>query len=172
MNRPASDAELREACPGARTWLYRDLARLEEEGGLPELPAIVLYETAPGFGHWVALLGTPDGVEHFDSYGLRPDAELRWVPKKYREAFAADSPHMVRLLARFEENGVPVNYSEFRLQGRRPDIATCGRWAALRCQNSGLTSSEFAKAARGLARLRGVTPDELTVELVPLWGEP
>ncbi len=173
MERPTSDAEIREACPGIRTWLYRDLARLEETGEFPQLPIAVLYETMPGFGHWVGLLPTADGsVEHFDSYGLRPDAELKWVPKKYREAFRADAPHMVRLLARLQdEHDVPVSYSEFRLQGRKPWIATCGRWVVWRCQNMGLTAAQFAKATRQMARSVGMTPDDFVVKMVPLLGD-
>lgn len=171
VDRPTSDVELRAACPGLRTWLYRDLASLEEEGGFPELPLAVLYETSPGFGHWVGLLRTPEGIEHFDSYGLRPDDELKWVPKKYRAAFSEDAPYMVRLLTRVEEAGLPVNYSEFRLQHRRPDIATCGRWVALRCRNTDLTAAEFSRAVRQTAREAGISTDELVTSLVPLPGE-
>jgi hypothetical protein len=173
-DRPTSDAEIRAACPGLSTWLYRDLAELEERGEFPELPIAVLYETeAPGFGHWVGLLHAGDGiVEHFDPYGLHPDAELKWVPKKYRRAFAADAPHMVRLLARIDEAGAGVGYSEFRLQSRRPDIATCGRWVALRCRNPHLSAAQFARAVRREARARGLSPDELTVRLVPMPDDP
>ena len=168
MDRPTSDAEIQAACPGIRTWLYRDLARLEQEGHFPTLPIAVLYETLPGFGHWVGLLRTPEGIEHFDPYGLRPDAELKWVPKKYRAAFQADAPHMLRLLSRFDQAGVPVNFSEFRLQGRRPNIATCGRWVALRCRNRHMTAEQFAQAVRETAKVSRISPDELTVRMVPL----
>lgn len=168
VDRPTSDAEIRAACPGIRTWLYRDLARLEEAGQFPELPIAVLYETLPGFGHWVGLLQTPEGVEHFDPYGIRPDAELKWVPKKYRKAFASDSPHMVRLLERYAAHGVPVNFSEFRLQSRRPNIATCGRWVAVRCMNEGMGARQFATAIRRVAREGEMSPDQLVVRLAPI----
>jgi len=171
VDRPTSDAELRAACPGLHTWLYRDLARLEEAGRFPQLPIAVLYETAPGFGHWVGLLETPEGIEHFDPYGIRPDAELRWVPKKYREAFQSDAPHMVRLLEREAAGGVPVNYNEFRLQARKPNINTCGRWVVLRCRNPGLTSAQFARAIRGMAREAGMSSDEAVTAMVPMMGD-
>lgn len=174
VDRPTSDAEIREACPGIRTWLYRDLAGLEATGELPRLPIAVLYETSPGFGHWVGILRTPEGIEHFDSYGLRPDSELEWVPRRFREIFRAEAPHMVRLLLRFQDaygGGLPINFSEFRLQSRKPDVATCGRWVALRCQNSAMGAGRFAKKVRAAARAAKVPVDRLAVEMVPLPGE-
>lgn len=178
VDRPTSDAELRAACPGLRTWLYRDLVHAVANGEIVQLPIAILYETEPGFGHWVGLLDTPAGIEHFDSYGLRPDDELKWVPKKFREAFEAEAPHLVDYLLRlqayrrFTGLGDPeVNYSQFRLQGRKPWIATCGRWVALRCRNSAMTAEQFAKNVRGTARDMGLTPDQFVVRMVPLPGE-
>jgi hypothetical protein len=177
MDRPTSDAEIREACPGIRTWLYRDLAQAVARGDVVPLPIAILYETSPGFGHWVALLDTPEGITHFDPYGLRPDDELKWVPKKYREAFAAESPHLVDFLLRVQAyrratgGDSNVNYSQHRLQARKPWVATCGRWVALRCRNSAMTTDQFAKSVRGTAKDLGVSPDELVVGLVPMPGD-
>lgn len=158
--RPTSDAELAEACPGLSVWLYKDLARLRR---LPPLPIAVLYETRPGYGHWVGVLETPEGIEHFDSYGLKPDAELEWVPEQYREAFAANAPHMVRLLA---DDGRQVNYNEHRLQGR--GTSTCGRWVVARCRNAGLTTNQFARGIKDLVRINGLAPDVIAAMLWPL----
>lgn len=148
---------------GLPTWVYKDLAT---QTRLPPLPIAVLYETEPGFGHWTALLPVKGGIEHFDSYGLRPDAELRWVPQQYREAFAATTPHLVRLLL---ADGRPVAYSEFRLQAGGP-IATCGRWVAARVRNRGLDAGQFARGMRDLARALGLTPDEAVVALTGFLG--
>jgi hypothetical protein len=161
VDKPTSDDELKRACPSITTWLYRDLAKLDR---LPRLPLAVLYETQPGYGHWVGLLETPDGVEHFDSYGLTPDSELKWVPAQYRTQFAATSPHVVRMLL---GSGRPVNYNEYRLQSRRGSVATCGRWVALRCRHANLTTDQFARGMRDLAKKVGLTPDALTVVMVP-----
>ena len=157
---PTSSEQITKAVPGISVWLYRDLARLTH---LPALPIALLYETAPGFGHWTALLTREGGrlIEHFDSYGLRPDAELKWVPEAYRDAFSATAPHLVRLLY---DTGLPIDYSEFRLQGRG-DIATCGRWVVARARNAILTAAQFAQGVRDLAKSRGETPDESAVAL-------
>jgi hypothetical protein len=162
VDKATSDIQLQEACPGLQTWIYRDFAQLDR---LPQLPIALLYETEPGFGHWVGILETPEGLEHFDSYGILPDGELKWVPAKYREAFAATSPHVVRLLL---EDGRPVNYSSARLQKRDDRVATCGRWVVVRCRNNGLTSSQFATGMRDVARAYGTTPDHVTVAMMPV----
>jgi hypothetical protein len=141
--------------------MYKELAELRE---LPKLPIALLYETEPGYGHWVAVLETPQGIEHFDSYGLKPDAELKWIPKKYREAFHATAPHLVRLLAR---DGRDINYNEFKLQSPSPKIATCGRWVVARCKNKRLTTEQFAERMGDLAADYGVSLDEATLLIMP-----
>ena len=142
-------------------WMYKELAELRE---LPRLPIALLYETEPGYGHWVGILETPEGIEHFDSYGLKPDAELAWVPKQYKVAFAATSPHLVRLLAR---DGRDVNYNEFKLQSKAPKIATCGRWVVARCKNKRLTTRQFAVSMATLADQNGISLDEATLLIMP-----
>lgn len=159
---PTTDGELRAACPDLSVWMYKDLAR---QNKLPRLPIAVLYETQPGYGHWVGIVPTPEGIEHFDSYGLLPDAELQFVPKRYRKMFAATAPHLVRLL---QGTGLPINYNEYRLQSRKNEIATCGRWVVARCRNRNLTTDEFAKAVRVVSKELGMTPDELTVAMMPV----
>lgn len=159
-----SDAELRDAAPDLGVWLYKELAKQRD---LPPLPIAVLYETMPGYGHWVGVLETPEGIEHFDSYGLKPDAELAWVPREYREAFAATAPHLVRLLAR---DGRDVNYNEYKLQSSSPEIATCGRWVVARCKNRRLTTQQFAEKMRALAKAYDITPDAATLMIMPPTG--
>lgn len=156
-----SDSDIRRACPGITVWLYKDLAQLRD---LPELPIAVLYETEPNYGHWVGVLATPEGIEHFDSYGLKPDAELKWVPKQYRVAFHATAPHLLRLLAR---DGRDVNYNEYKLQSKDPSIATCGRWVVSRCLNKRLTTTQFAKMMLAIANEYHCTPDEATLLIMP-----
>ena len=156
---PTSDSELVDACPGLSVWLYRDLAR---QSTLPKLPIAVLYETQPGFGHWVAVLETPEGIEHFDSYGLKPDAELRFIPPQYREAFMSTAPYLARLLG---NDGRAINYNEYKLQG--PHSNTCGRWVVARCRNRKMTTTQFALAMKQLAKRHHISLDEATLLIMP-----
>lgn len=155
---PMSSDDIAHYLPGAGIYLYRELATMRR---LPPLPFILLYETEPGFGHWVAVLEVPGGIEHFDSYGLRPDAELDFIPQKYREAFASTAPQLVRLLL---EDGRRCYYSEFKLQ--RGDSQTCGRWCTVRVLCANMTAAVFAGAVRRAAREVDMSPDELVAAIV------
>lgn len=159
-NIPTSDAELAAACPGLNIWLYKDLAR---RSVLPKLPFAVLYETQPGFGHWVAVLETPEGIEHFDSYGLKPDAELKFIPLAYKRAFMATAPYLARLLG---DTGKDIHYNEYKLQGKKTN--TCGRWVVARCRNRHMTTDQFAAAMKQLAKSRRISLDEATLLLMPV----
>lgn len=163
-NISTSDVELRDALPSLSIWLYKDLAQLRD---LPKLPIAVLYETEPGYGHWVAVLETPEGIEHFDSYGLKPDAELAFIPPAYRASFMATAPHLLRLLIK---DGRPVNYNQYKLQASGAKISTCGRWVVARCKNKRLTTKQFAEKMAQLALANGITLDEATLLIMPPAG--
>lgn len=100
--------------------------------------AIILYETKPGFGHWVALFNhSPGWVQFFDSYGYEPDSQLKYVP-------AEMGCHPV-LKALFQRSGVQCMWSPFKLQSQNQQVSTCGRWAALRiCLGSAFNPESFA----------------------------
>ena len=155
MNSPLSGEDL--ASSGLRPFVYGELANMDE---LPEMPFALLYETAPSYGHWVACLETPHGVEHFDSYGLVPDGELDWVPEHLREEFGEAKTHLTRLLL---GSGLPVHYNEACLQG--PDSSTCGRWCILRCRNSAIPTDAFAQGMLDLSAETGLSPDELVLRM-------
>lgn len=156
---PMSSEDITAQLPNAGVYLYRDLIRLKK---LPPLPFILLYETEPSYGHWVAVHEVGGGIEHFDSYGYRPDAELSFIPEKYRKAFASTRPQLVRLLL---EDGRPVSYSEFKLQ--RDPAQTCGRWCVTRILTANVPAAMFAKSVRRVAREMGVTPDDIVAAIVP-----
>jgi hypothetical protein len=159
VNAPLSMAEVQRLAPSARIMKYSGLARFRH---LPPLPLILLYETKPNFGHWVCVVRTPEGIEHFDSYGIVPDNELRWVPRRLARRTGQDVKRLMGMLYRESaERGVPINYSAHRLQGR--DTSTCGRWCALRIALSHLPSNVFARTVREVSRGLGLSPDELSV---------
>ena len=47
---------------------------------------IILYEDKPARGHWTALSKYNGLYERCDSYGIKPDGELKWIgEKKHRQ---------------------------------------------------------------------------------------
>lgn len=136
------------ATPLSHTQVYRLLGNrcniflykeLEEMKNLWELfmtkskkimPAIILYEFKPHYGHWVCLIPISDKViEFFDPIGMRVDEELKYVSKKFRNR-STYFPHLSWLIANSSINKIISNNTD--LQRIASDVATCGRWCALR----------------------------------------
>lgn len=156
---PLSGIDMKRLIPDARVMTYKQLRGC---GQLPELPLVILYETRPGVGHWVVILKTPEGIEHFDSYGMKPDGELSFVPIRNRALLGADQPHLVKLLL---DTMQPINFSDWRLQSKGR-IATCGRWCVLRAKYRELTSDAFGNLIKTASKKIGLKPDILVSSVV------
>ena len=160
---PLTKEQVEALLPGSRVFKYGALARMR---ALPKRPFVVLYETAPNWGHWVCVLDTPEGIEHFDSYGIIPDNELRWVPHWFAPQSGQDVKRLLSLLCLENlRTGQHINYSAHRLQGL--DTSTCGRWCVLRARLAHMTSDQFNEAVHRVCRAMGLTPDELVTKAVP-----
>lgn len=138
---PFSDDNLREIIEGrAHILTYRDVMKCHHLSQVlgEHKAAIILYETKPGFGHWVALFyHSPGWVQFFDSYGYAPDDQLKFVPSSM-----GCHPVLAQL---FKTAGVQCMWSPFKLQSQGQQVSTCGRWAALRiCLGSAFNPESFA----------------------------
>ena len=141
---------------------YGALARRKR---LPKRPFVVLYETEPNWGHWVGVVDTPEGIEHFDSYGIVPDQELKWVPPGFARGSGQDVKHLLKMLYdEHKRTGATINYNAHKLQG--PYSSTCGRWCVLRNMCRDLGSDDFYDAVMGACDFLRLTPDELVTSIV------
>lgn len=157
MNEPLSLSELQRMVPNAKVMKY---GALEKYVYLPRLPLIILYETQPNFGHWIAVLETPEGVEHFDSYGIIPDNELNWVPEWLKGETGQNVKRLLSMLYQYSiDTGKKINYNNHRFQGR--DTSTCGRWCALRIMFMTSGTDQFYRAVKSVCKSLGMIPDEL-----------
>ncbi len=59
---------------------------------------IILYEDKTNRGHWTALSKYNGLYEHFDSYGLKPNSELKWTRDKRHRQLNQDEPYLTQLL--------------------------------------------------------------------------
>lgn len=125
---PWSDDHMRKICEGKVNILsYRHVM---QAGSLADVlgqhgAAIILYETKPQYGHWVALFSVAPGVvEFFDSYGCAPDSQLRFVPPAMK-----CRPVLAKL---FKQACVQCIWNKIPLQASSEDMSTCGRWASMR----------------------------------------
>lgn len=106
---------------------------------------IILYLTKPNYGHFVSLnLVGPneDQLEHFDSYGYVPDDELSDfdIDPKLRQQLGEDFPYLLKLMY---DSDYDLSFNEHKLQARKNDIKTCGRWAGIRSLLKHLPLEEF-----------------------------
>lgn len=141
---------------------------------------VILYETAPNFGHWVLLhtLRSPQSgkqtLEFFDSYGMKPDDELNHIPSQYRHDSKQTKKEVVRLLLASPED-IPISYNEHTFQVPYPGINTCGRWVILRylCGLSpwGASLEGFKQFIDVVSKRNNVSPDVLAVMLTEV-GQP
>jgi hypothetical protein len=145
MDKALSDAEILNIMPEATLIMSPELKNLRR---LPPLPLVILYTTAPNFGHWTLLhevSGSPmrgaergrPTVEFFDSYGMKPDDQLAFISPEYRRESDQTKKELVRLLlgAGLGKDG-SLSYNEYTFQApTHPDgtpVNTCGRWIILR----------------------------------------
>jgi len=125
MNKPLSNQQISKALniPEDDIILYKKLHQCDTIDDLfkDDLFKIILFETKAGFGHWVSLLKDKDKYIFFDSYGLAPDAELRFVLPLNRLLLGEDHRELTRLL-----RGKKVIYNKVKFQGK--ESSTCGRY--------------------------------------------
>lgn len=106
---------------------YRDLKKYDNIDDLLSDYGycILLYETRDHFGHWTLIFKLDDkNICFFDSYGLKPDDQLRYIPKYFKQINNINIPYLTYLLYYSNYN---VEYNEFKFQEYKKDINTCGR---------------------------------------------
>jgi len=116
--------------------------------------AILLYpNSSPTSGHWVALLKRPGRIEFFDPYGDAPDHQNDGLPTAYLKTLDVDRPHLTRLL---RAAGKPVFYNRHAFQKESPNVATCGRHAAVRLLYAPYSLAQYKKVLDSA----GMAPDD------------
>lgn len=124
--------------------LYSDLIDCYtlEEAAAPYDACICLFESKPLSGHWVLWFKVEDNVwEWFDSYGVRPDAELKWISREMKDA-TRQRDFITQLVKKSSETTRMI-YNQVQLQSVSKDINTCGRWAACRFRKRHLPLKKF-----------------------------
>lgn len=110
---------------------YKDIDELLGSFGV----CIILYETQPKYGHWIAILKTDkDSIEYFNPYGGVPDNALDSIPKKFKISSNQNLPYLSVLM---HDSRYNLYYNEFRFQKLNKNIKTCGRHCVVRvlCEN-------------------------------------
>ncbi len=148
---PMSNFEIEKYIPVMR---YKDFKG--------KLPAVLLYEEKPGYGHWAMIHETVDDdgndcYEFFDSYGMKPDRALKIMGTPY-------IPKVVKWLL---DSGKNVTYNSDKLQGSGENIMTCGRHCIVRHMFKDYSSEKYSKALKKLSKKLSTTPDHIVSMIIP-----
>lgn len=160
MNKPLTEEKLLSLLNGRTKVIeYKDLYRYHNIHDLlrPYGNIILLIvsnrDGDNAEGHWVGIMYTPEGIEYFDPYGLKPDESLL----ELRDIVEDTPPYLTQLLVASGEN---IVYNHYPFQQPSSDIATCGRHVVGRIRNMNTTLDEY------LDLFKGFDPDVLITEAI------
>ena len=124
---------------------------------------VLLYQTSRNYGHYVALWEYNDTIFFFDSYGGIVDSQLKYVPPDLKDELNSNHNYLIRLMY---NSGKKVEFNQYALQSREPDVATCGRWTVNRLRFPEISINEYHDIFKQSSKY--ISNDELIVLLVPL----
>ena len=121
---------------------YKDIINFENIDDLLGIynKCVILYHTKENYGHWTCLYRVKNTIFFFDSYGFVPDDELKFLHKDLKEDLNSNFRYLTKLL--YESNN-RIEYNEYQLQKKSPNINTCGRWVLLRLKYPKISINNF-----------------------------
>ena len=129
---------------------------------------IILLESTYNSGHWVCILKYGDTIEYFNSYGLKPSAELDSNTKLVNKQLDQDTKYLNILLNKaMKKYNIVYNKRQFQRVGS--DIATCGNWTIVRgvlFNHMNMDLYEFISFMDQAMKTFRLTGDELVTLLV------
>jgi hypothetical protein len=165
---PMGDDDIKRYFPNAKIIVYNDLAKYNSiDELLPNDKSFIfmLIESSENKGHWVGLCRYGDTCEFFDSYGGKPDSQLKWNSSTKNEALGQDEKYLTNLLA---GHGGHVVYNPIKYQGAGGDINTCGRHCCFRIQNmrDGKNLDDYYNHMKRLKNNMGVDFDGVVANFI------
>ena len=110
----------------------------------PTNQTLLLFPTQEGSpdGHWISLIyrQSTRTIEHWDSYGLSPQAELQYSTSRH-----VKSNTLGYLYRKAESQGYKVIWNPYRFQVMANGINVCGRMASMRNRFHYLTIEQMKK---------------------------
>lgn len=117
-------------------------------------------------GHWTVLLRPKSNIiEYYDSYGEKVDNPLHLYKKSWRQASDQDKKYLSDLLYDWmEDPNNEVHYNEYKMQGYRPGVNTCGRFVGIRSHFYKIPLKKYQKIFRDLHK-KGYNLDKVITYL-------
>jgi len=126
---------------------------------------IILTENKQNSGHWCCITRINDVYTWFDSYGEKPDGELKYISAIMNKVLGQDKKHLSRILKTIREPN-KIFYNETKYQKLRDGINTCGRWCIcfLLLHHIGYDLEEFKNFIELNCKKYNLPPDILICE--------
>jgi len=88
----------------------------------------ILIEEKRNSGHWTVLVRNKNNIYYFDSYGVRPDGQWKYISNFIRTMLNQDSNDLSKLLNHARKSGFNVESNKVKYQSDAPGVSTCGRF--------------------------------------------
>jgi hypothetical protein len=138
LEQMVSDSDFHRYLPDAdgKIMKYVDLAKYNTMDEL--LPynddyRIILTETKKNSGHWCCLVKYGNVIEWWDSYGVRPEGEMAFIPQAIKQMLGETRHELNRLFDTVPEDKSCI-YNKKKVQELKDGINTCGKWCICRVQ--------------------------------------
>lgn len=118
---------------------------------------VILYLSSSNYGHWTCIYEHNGKIFFFDSYGIIPNGQFKFIPKGINKALEQDHNYLLKLLY---DSKKPIEYNEYTLQGK--GTSTCGKWVTFRLKYPWLSIEDFKKLFIG----KDKDPDYLINKLI------
>lgn len=165
MQYELSEDDMRALLPGVRVVSYPELSSFSRiEDAMDQIGRVVILFLTTGLsqGHWITVHANPNThvMEFFDSYGLRPDGERKWLSHSKLVELHEKDATLTHMLDDANNRGWKVVYNPYHFQREDDDSETCGRHVAVRLLHGGIDIKRY-KALVSASRL---TPDEFVLQ--------
>jgi len=156
-----------------KIYVYADLEHYSFNKLLPKKLdyVIILIEDKINHGHWVCL--TKDSynkiVTWFDSYGIKPAGELKWVSAKQNAKLDNQPYDILNILHEAIKQGYTVLYNKKRFQKSDPNINCCGRHVIFYLLNflkNNMNLPEYIEKMEFLEKQYKTDPDHLVTQFI------
>jgi hypothetical protein len=162
VSRPLSGIEIKQHIPNCVIITYPDLYKYDSIQEIFDQNRtdciIMLYETAPNYGHWTMLMDRPDRITFFDAYNNEPDEQFNFISEEFKNQNDMDNGYLLQLLL---DSDKEIHYNNHRLQSKSKHIATCGRHCIVRYKYKNLDDDTYYDMMDYVAENTDFTTDEI-----------
>ena len=129
---------------------------------------IILLESKPNVGHWVCVMKYKDILEFWDSYGVNPKGEFKYISKIMNKLLGQNENELYDLMAKTKHPHQKCYYNKRRFQSNNDGINTCGRWCIARilAMRIGYELDDFINKVDEKCEETGKPPDILVCDWI------